>query len=341
MTQFDSDHLASGNPPAADAGIFGSTVRPEDAAIVLLPVPWEVTASYGRGTSSAPHKIVPVSHQLDVFDEFFGEPYRHGIAQAEPCAGLFDTNQEMIRLVDDARGNAGGIPDALRQLVNRQSGAVNEWESTSRKWLAEGKLVGVIGGDHSCPLGLMRALGAKHLDFGVLHIDAHLDMREAYEGFTYSHASIMYNAMQEVPEISKLVQVGMRDFSRGEWEHVRSLGNRATLYTDRSWNESLLHHGMIGAIEAIIAPLPKKVYVSFDIDGLDPALCPGTGTPVPGGLSFLQAVTIFERLALSGREIVGFDLCEVGGASDNEWDLNVGARILYKLCGLAMYGRKP
>ena len=342
MTHDSNHHLDSGNPPAADAGIFGSTVAPEDAAIILIPVPWEVTASYGRGTSEAPEKMVPVSHQLDVFDEFFGEPYRFGIAQVPSLAGLADTNQEMIKLIDDARSkSAMGIPDSLRKLVNKQSIAVNDWvESTSRKWLDDHKIVGVVGGDHSCPLGLMRALGAKHGEYGVLHVDAHLDMREAYEGFKYSHASIMYNAMEEVAEIKTLVQIGMRDFSRGEWEHVRKLGERVKLLTDRSWCNALHAHGMQKAIDAVIAPLPKKVYVSFDIDGLDPALCPGTGTPVPGGLSYQQAVAILERLGASGREIIGFDLCEVGGASEGDWDLNVGARILYKLCGLAMYGRK-
>lgn len=339
MKDVESSYLESGNPPPADAGIFGSVVGPDNAGIILIPVPWEATASYGRGTSHAPVKIVPVSHQLDVFDEFFGEPYRCGIAQIEPMPGLGEKNRELIDLIDESRSrNEVGIPESLKEKVNQHSRKINDWvEKTSKHWLDQGRIVGVLGGDHSCPLGLMRALSAKHGKYGVLHIDAHLDMREAYEGFTYSHASIMFNAMAEVKDIQTLVQLGMRDFSRGEWDHVKSLGERVKLHTDRSWAQAIQEFGLRKAIDALLSPLPQKVYVSFDIDGLDPALCPGTGTPVPGGLSFQQAVAIMESLALSGREIIGFDLCEVAGTAEGDWDLNVGARVLYKLCGLSKY----
>ena len=228
--------------------------------------------------------------------------------------------------------------------VNAFGQGVNEHVARlAQEHLQHGRLVGVVGGDHSCPLGLIKALGEHHADgFGILHVDAHYDLRRAYEGFTYSHASIMYNVMETVPAVRSLVQIGIRDYSAEEHAYAKRLAHRGAQFPASGLFRMKAEGGSWASItRAIIAELPQKVYISFDIDGLDPALCPSTGTPVPGGLSYEEAVFLLEQLAASGRTIIGFDLCEVApGADGDEWDANVGARMLYKLCGATLFSNR-
>ena len=167
---------------------------------------------------------------------------------------------------------------------------------------------------------------------GFLHIDAHADLRQAYEGFTFSHASILYNLLQE-DQVGPIVQVGIRD--QCEEERQRALADpRVTQSLDAE-----LAMAMAGGetwrdlMTEALKPLPQRVWITFDVDGLQPSLCPNTGTPVPGGLSWSQACVLLHLLGRSGRTIVGFDLCEVGA---HTWDANVGARLLYKLAGWAL-----
>jgi agmatinase len=177
----------------------------------------------------------------------------------------------------------------------------------------------------------MQALAAHYPEYGVLHIDAHADLRDAYEGFQYSHASIMFNALQ-IPQISKLVQVGIRDFCHDEVTLVQQSEGRISSYYDPMLKQKL-YAGIswLELCKQMVAELPQHVYISFDVDGLDPKLCPTTGTPVPGGLELEQAFCLFREVVNSGRQIIGFDVCEVG---NDEWDGNVGARVVYKLFNL-------
>ena len=182
------------------------------------------------------------------------------------------------------------------------------------------------------PLGAFRAAVRAHPGLGILHVDAHADLRDAYEGFEHSHASILFNALQ-LADLGPVVQVGLRDVGTRE----RSLAQaeaRVHWWTDDRM-ATAMHRGATFAelVERILAPLPEQVWISFDVDGLDPSLCPGTGTPVPGGLSWREAMGLLRGLGTSGRRIVGFDLCEVGPTA---WDANVGARLLYKLSGWAL-----
>ena len=193
-------------------------------------------------------------------------------------------------------------------------------------------MVGLVGGDHSIPLGYLRALPNFYARFGVLQIDAHADLRKAYQGFTYSHASIMYNALK-IPAVNALVQVGIRDLCEEENEVIRRARGRVVTFFDEDI-KSAMYSGRTwdNVCDKIIEALPENVYISFDIDGLDPKLCPGTGTPVPGGLEFYQVIHLLKRLAVAGKRIIGFDLNEVAPSKDNDWDANVGARMLYQLC---------
>lgn len=336
------DELERGLPPRSDSGFLGARLDPNDAALVLIPVPWEATTSYGGGTSRGPDAIVRASHQLDLEDAAFGTPYRAGIAFLPQDAAVAELNGrarvaalEVIAALE--RGEA--LPAAL-DLVNAAGAQVNaRVHAAAGEALGRGRLVGVVGGDHSSPYGLLQALAERHPEgFGVLHIDAHHDLRAAYEGFTWSHASIFHNVMERLPQVTRLVQVAIRDYARAERHYVQRLGGRAACF----YGAELFRLKAEGVpfcevCAQILDALPDRVYVSFDIDGLDPSCCPATGTPVPGGLSFDEAVYLLQALAASGRRVIGFDLCEVApGREGDEWDANVGARLLYKLCGCCL-----
>ncbi|MFU8838425.1 MAG: agmatinase family protein [Thiohalomonadaceae bacterium] len=334
------EQLEQGRPPEPEAGFLGAALDPAEAGLLLIPVPWEATTSYGGGTSQGPQAILKASHQLDLEDAAFGQPYRAGISFIEADDTIAELNlpaREAALTVIEALEEGKKAPTELA-LVNRASEEVNRHVyQQARAILAEGKLAAVVGGDHASPQGLIQALAEQHADFGILHLDAHHDLREAYEGFVCSHASIFFNVMEQQPQVSRLVQVGIRDYCRREADYARDLGERARvfygaeLFRSKAGGESWL-----SICDRIIAALPQQVYVSFDIDALDPPYCPNTGTPVPGGLSFDEASYLLERLAQSGRQIIGFDLCEVAPGKEDEWDANVGARILYKLCGATL-----
>lgn len=323
--------------PGAPGRLFGLPHDPDAAALAIIPVPWQATTSYGRGTRHGPDAVLRASAQVDLWDADFGDAWRSGIClvDVDPRIERWDEEAEpdALRVIDGAEGD-----DAAAARVNRLSAEVNaSVRDAARAILARGGVPAVLGGDHSSPLGLLLALEESAPGFGILHIDAHADLREAYEGFTFSHASIMHNALDLLPGMKRLVQVGLRDVGEREAQRIRAEGDRVVAYFDSDLAHRLAHGERWAALaDEIVSALPDRVYVSFDIDGLDPALCPGTGTPVPGGLSFRDAVVLLRALARA-RHIVGFDLCEVGSG---EWDGNVGARVLYKLCGAALASRR-
>lgn len=330
------------NAGLTDSQIFGLPFNESESDVVLLPVPWEVTVSYGSGASAGPEHIFDASFQVDLFHPEFPKLWTRGIALLESSPGMRERSDSLkakaAHIIEAwGTGSVSEEDPELRAVFDEINTACEEMvadvERRTGEWLDKGKIVGLLGGDHSTPLGFLRALAKRHVSFGILHIDAHMDLRIAYEGFTYSHASIMYNALQ-LPQISKLVQVGIRDYCEEENSVVAAHNTRVVVHTDaeiqraafegQTWKERC---------DAILAALPEKVYVSFDIDGLDPTLCPNTGTPVPGGLGFQQATYLFSKLK-ERKQIIGFDLVEVA-PGDDDWNGNVGARLLYHLCGVA------
>ena len=325
-------------PLAPNGHYFGFPYTENESPLVLVSVPWDVTTSYCPGAAKGPEAIRQASLQLDFFDFEIPDAYRLGIgtldfAQSEKMAAL---SKELRPLAENVieKGGKNAAQDLAK--VNAGSVSVNDWlHQTSSALLQQDKHVGVVGGDHSCPLGLLRALGERHDSFGILHFDAHADLRQAYEGFVFSHASIMYNALQ-LPQVERLVQVGVRDVCQSEQKLVRDSQGRVCQFPDFLLHEKLYRgENWADICRQIIDSLPSKVYVSFDIDALQPALCPHTGTPVPGGLEFAQVRFLLSCLRQSGRQIIGFDLCEVAPNPENpadEWDGNVGARVLYMLC---------
>jgi agmatinase len=184
------------------------------------------------------------------------------------------------------------------------------------------------------PYGAIATICEEEGSIGVLHVDAHHDLRVAYQDFTWSHASIMHNVLEGLPQVQRLVQVGIRD--AGAAEAVRAAED-PRIYVHYDAND-------YPAWEDVIAPLPPVVWVSFDVDGLDPSLCPNTGTPVPGGLGWREAMALLRALGRSGRRVAGFDVNEVApgpeaGEGGDGWDSNVGARLVYKLCGWTLATR--
>jgi|ERR1051326_259195 agmatinase len=331
---FDPD--AAGQP---GSGIFGLPHTRADSRIVLLPVPFDATTSYGNGTAGGPAAIFDASVQVDLYDRRFGRIYERGIfmePESERIAALSAATRKIAAPLIE-KGGATGSDAAAVAKVNAAGEQVNAftYEHTKRV-LTEGKVPGLVGGDHSTPLGAIRAC-AEHTrgGLGILHIDAHMDLRDTYEGLTFSHASIMLNVLKTIPQVIRLVQVGIRDFGEGEMDLGIEQGKRVHTFYDDQWAEATAGGTTFTDLAAAaIEQLPAQVYVSFDIDALDPSLCPHTGTPVPGGLSFNQAALLLGALKESGKKIVGFDLVEVCPGPDDEWDANVGARLLYKLCGL-------
>ena len=336
QTTFDPDGVGVGN-----GAYFGLPFEPEAARLVLISAPWDVTVSYGAGTAYGPDAVIEASTQLDFHDPLAPGAWRRGIATADVDYSLLEQSQRLRsdaeRVIDHLEG--GGSPDddyVVRKLrrVNEGCAAMNaNIGAQAARWLDAGKIVGLVGGDHSTPYGLVRALGARHASFGILHLDAHCDLRDAYEGFAFSHASIMYNILRDVPQVARIAQVGVRDFSEGE-AALAAAQERIATFDDLSLAEAAFRGETWDTqCRRIVESLPGEVYVSFDIDALTFENCPHTGTPVSGGLTFNQAVWLLATLVRSGRRIIGFDMVEVAPAGDERIDAITGARVLWKLCG--------
>ena len=324
--------------------IFGLPFSEEEAALVLLPVPWEVTVSYRRGTARGPENIFNAAMQVDLFDPDVKDGWKKGF-HMQPIDKNIRTKSDYLRQCAEliiSNMIDGGIVTENEQLAEKLT-EINDGGKLLLDWvyemttnlLKDGKKVGLIGGDHSTPLGFIKALSDFHDDFGILQIDAHADLRDAYEGFTYSHASIMFNVLKLIPQVKKLVQVGIRDYCNEELDIINESKGRITTFFDKDIKEQQ-YEGVLwkDICKKVVDSLPQKVYISFDIDGLDPKLCPNTGTPVPGGFETEQIFYLFKMLHASGREIIGFDLNEVssGDHIGDGIDAIVGARVLFKLC---------
>lgn len=347
------DTFDPNGPGLKDSNIFGLPPMEDEAEVIIIPVPWEVTVSYRPGASRGPEQVMEASLQVDLFDADLPGQWKKGIYMApidQEIKNKSDYLRSCAELVIDSLSE--GFQVAENKQLCEKIREVNEGGTELKFWLKaivegylkKGKKVAVLGGDHSTPLGYIHALAEQHNNFAVLQIDAHADLRRAYEGFQYSHASIMYNILHEIPAVSKLVQVGIRDYCDEEYMMITQSEGRivtffdrdikAASYSGKTWNQQT---------NEIIAELPQQIYISFDIDGLDPKLCPNTGTPVPGGFELDQIFYLFSKIHQSGRQIIGFDLNEVssGAQGADSIDPIVGARVLYKLCNYLSASSTP
>lgn len=340
MTNFDPSALAVHN-----GAFLGLEVPVDSAEIVILPVPWDVTTSYRPGTVSGPEAVIEASYQLDLYSPYKNKIWEMKLGTLPVSEEIKERSVEMrsksARYIEflEQGGDVTQSKEQMRTLtdINGHCEEMVGWvkQQTAQR-LSKNQGVLLLGGDHSTPLGAIQAYAEKYPQLSILHFDAHADLRKAYEGFEHSHASIMNNVLERTT-VQKLVQVGIRDVSIDEVSLIEKDKRVKTfydwtlkddLYSGKSWNK---------ICEDVVSNLTKEVYISFDIDGLDPKMCPNTGTPVPGGLEFHQAVSLIQSVIKSGRKIVGGDLVEVApGDEGNEWDGNVGARMLFQIA-VGMY----
>jgi len=277
---------------------------PHKAKAVVIPFGLEASVSYGGGTKAGPAAIMDASQQLELFDD---ELWREAVLDY----GIAAIREPMI---------APTVEAALDQLA-ALTGAV----------VAAGKFPFVIGGEHSLTPGAIRPLVAKYPDLAILQIDAHADLRDGYLGEHYSHASAMRRCLDN-PGIT-LMSVGIRALCKEEATFYLDNGHRIHMHFARDQADYNL--------EAIVAPLRgRPLYITFDIDGLDSALIPATGTPVPGGLSYLQALAILRR-ACEVTTVVGADLVELAPIPGLHACNFTAASLAYKMLNYALSGTGP
>lgn len=318
MIDFDPNNSAP-----EGSGLFALPYSVDDASVVIVPVPWDATSSQVLASGGAPEAVYAASKYVELFDSKQGPIYRKGIAIDATCEEIATLNQRAIAIQDSDAFHGAQLTkpcERLNRLVRDQ---------VSRH-LAEGKRVGLLGGDHSVSYGAIGAHLAQHPGLGILQIDAHCDLRYGFDGIVFSHASIMHNVVENLKP-DRLVQVGVRALCDFEADYIRA-SDRIHTFFDADLN-ALRSEGVTwkAICSNIAARLPAEVYVSLDIDGLDPSACPNTGTPVPGGLSFNDVVYLLRHISESGKSIVGFDLVEVGA---RPFDASVAAHLLYMLCGV-------
>ena len=323
-------------------GNFMGLPRVADAAVDVWGVAFAPTVSYGDGTAGGPANVLAASYQLDVCLPGLERPWELGYdwydVDAPQIAAQTSLREGAARRI--AKLEAGQALDAADRAA---AAALDEAGALLAIWL-DGELAGsrergrlpvVVGGSHAVALGAYYGLPR---DCAILQIDAHMDLRVAYEGFRYSHASVMHNALDERPDL-RLVQVGIRDYSPGEARRARDDDRVATFFDADLQRAALRGEAFAKTCRPIVDALPGRVWVSLDVDGLYPALCAHTGTPVPGGLSVAQVRFLVEAVLASGREIVGLDVVEVAGAP-HEYEGAVAARLAYEISARAVLAQR-
>lgn len=327
-----------------DASIFGMPVN-EHSALHLIPSPWEPTTSFKKGTVLGPKALYEASKQMDLFHPYFKKIYEKGVFWKDK-----DCN-EILNLDTLTKPLCERVREALEESKNPSMDDLDSANEASNNFnriiytnatdtLDQKKVPGLVGGDHSSPFGLIQALSEKHSEgFSIVHIDAHFDFRKAYQGFEHSHASIMYNVKTKLKNPPKLFQIGIRDFCESEFNFAAE--NSIFLLDQEFQRKKSEGQSFVKILDELFKKLDKKIYVSFDIDGLSPECCPNTGTPVPGGLSFTEASQMLHYLHRNGHELIGFDLVETSpnpklNALGEGLDEVTGVRLLYDLCCFAL-----
>ena len=335
---------------SADNGgyYFRDAVPTTEAPIVIVSAPWAVTSAAGQGSVYTPDAIIDASTATALYDVVTGISIEGKVATAEVD---YDLQESSLQLGGDAAKVVAHIEDGgvlsgdyfARKVVRINLGFRDMHRSVGKRvfrFASKGKIVGVVGGDHSVTFGAVRSISSVYPQLGVLFIDAHSDLRPSGKIFDYSHLSVARNIVDEIPAVSRLVQVGVRDMSLEEYNFAEQHPKitmfcheklTAERFSGRSWAE---------VCDDVVAQLPGKVYISFDIDALSPECCPHTKRPVAGGMTFDEAVCLINRVAESGREIVGFDLTEIVPVMESGVDATVGARMLVKLCSAALRSKK-
>jgi len=273
-------------------GLQGELTELDSAGFVVLPICYDDTASFLKGTAKAPPVIIAASEQLEFLDETLLDEFHHcGIHTAQTVSPN------------------GMAPEQVQQKIYE----------TAKKFIQAGKTVLALGGEHSITIALVRAAAEKFPDISVLQIDAHADLRDEYEGSRFSHACVMRRVYEmKIPAVG----VGIRSFDKTQHQFIVENGLKvfspATIAENKEW------------IKEVLAGLTENVYLSVDIDGLDPAFAPGTGTPEPGGLTYQQVTELILAVGRS-KKIIGADVVEVIPGLTGVTTEYLAARLAYKI----------
>ncbi len=270
---------------------------PEKALFHIIPVPFESTVTFGGGTAKGPEAIIESSHHLEAF-EGGSIPGDLGI-YTWPAVDVEGDTEVVLRRIEQATNKAldvGGMPV-------------------------------VLGGEHTVTYGPLAALKKRYGTFGLIQIDAHADLRDTYDDTPWSHASVMARAVRDLG--LPLVQLGVRALCTEEIETRKTFG--VTAYDAdilaRMTNQEVRN------VNIIPADFPKNIYITFDVDGLDPSVIPATGTPVPGGLDWYAALDLCAT-AMRNRNVLGFDVVELAPTVDSHGSDFATAKLVYALMGL-------
>ncbi|PQV63981.1 agmatinase [Abditibacterium utsteinense] len=281
-------------PPANFGAVSHELAEFETARFVVLPVPYDSTTTWRGGTRSGPAAIIEASMNMELFDRELGR---------EICdAGMHTT-------------------DDIEPVMSGPEGMASRVESVIGEVLDAGKIPVMLGGEHSLTLGGVRALAARNEKISVLQIDAHTDLRDEYADTKFGHGCVMRRC-SEIPNVSKIVQVGLRSTSREEHENIPA-------NVIQFWADDILSD-FENQIPRILRELEGTVYLTFDVDGCDPSWMPDTGTPEPGGLSFTQVRDLFKAVCAT-KNVGALDCLELIGG--HEASAFAVARLLYKTMG--------
>jgi len=281
--------------PQNFGGLEGEFAALDKARVAVLPVPYDFTTTYQGGTRQGPRAILNASQNMELWDEEIGAIYRHGL----------HTLPEM----EPTAEGPGAMVDRVERAVS---------------WiLDQDRLPAILGGEHSITAGAVRAAARRFPHVSVLQIDAHADMRDRYLGSAHSHACVMRRVREVVPAAS----VGVRSLSEEEAEYLER--HPLPIWSVRQFR------ALEGRWDPILDTLSDQVFVTFDLDGLDPSSLPATGTPEPGGLDWYEAVDLLRAVSERAR-IVGFDVVELAPLPGQVASDFLAARLVYRLVGLAL-----
>ena len=263
----------------------------KNAEIVILPVPFDKTSSWMKGSDKGPRAIINASRHMELYDiETDSEVYRKGIHTSKGIT-------------------AEDFPGMVSKVHKRVS-----------TFLSDDKFAVVLGGEHTVSLGAIRAHAEHFNDMSILHLDAHSDMRDSYEGDTYSHACVMARAKETA---EKIVSVGIRSMDSSELHNIdqKNLFLASDIQKSKDW------------IKKVTGKLSKNVYITLDLDVFDPSIMPSTGTPEPGGLGWYEVIDLLESVS-KNKNIVGFDVVELCPSKHNAAPDFLAAKLIYKLLSL-------
>ncbi|HEY9869708.1 MAG TPA: agmatinase [Candidatus Obscuribacterales bacterium] len=271
---------------------------PENSMVAIVPVPYEATTSYGKGTKNGPSAVLEASQQVELFDdELWVEPYKVGIQTVSPVV--------------------------MEPVTAETENPFHELREVIAPVIEFGKFPIIIGGEHSLSLGAVAACADRHPDLSILQIDAHADCRASYEGNPYSHASVSYHIYKGLPE-PLITQVGIRNISAEEVAWMEEEKPRINIFWARHQDRWNLHE--------IISTLSDNVYLTIDLDGLDCGVMPSTGTPEPGGISWYQLMELV-KLVCVRKNVVAADIVELAPIPGLHAPDFLAAKLVYKIIG--------